>query len=73
MKQQIKTAIFDNELCSNDCLLRTVPLEVGFVPPTWLSVIDVAILKKLDILEIEVMRLIQLIDADFRSNTESIS
>jgi len=63
--EHYKTAIFDDELCSIDCLLRTVPLEVGFVPLTWLSVTDVTILKKLCILEIDVIRLIQLMDADF--------
>ena len=29
--EHYKTAIFDEDLCSMDCLLRTVPLEVGFV------------------------------------------
>ena len=56
--EHYKTAIFDDELCSIACLLRTVPLEVGFVPHTWLSVTDVAILKKLGMMEIDVMRLI---------------
>ena len=46
---------FDEELCFIDCLLHTVPLEVGFVPPTWMPVTDVAILKKIGMLEIDVM------------------
>ena len=52
--------------------MQTVPLEVGFVPPSWLSVTDVAvaILKKLGILEIDLMRLIQLMDAQFQMNNK---
>jgi len=30
--EHYKTAIFNEELCSMDCLLRAVLLEVGFVP-----------------------------------------
>ena len=55
--EHYKTAIFDDEHCSIDCLLRTVPLEVGLVPPTWLSVTDVVILRKRGMFEIDVMRL----------------
>ena len=55
-----------------NCLLRTVSLEVGVVPPTWMLVTDVAILKKLGVLEVYVMRLIQLMDANFQSNNKLI-
>ena len=70
--EHYKMAILDDELCSIDCLLRTVPLEVGFVPPTWLSVTDIAILKKLGMLEIDEMRLIQFIYVDFQSNNKLV-
>ena len=70
--EHYKTAIFDEELCSMDCRLRTFLLEVGFVPPTWISVTDVAILKKLGMLEIDVMRFIQLMDTDFQSNNKLV-
>ena len=37
-----------------------------------MPVTDVVILKKLDMLEIDVMRLIQLMDADFQSNNKLV-
>ena len=68
--EHYKSAIFDSQLCQIDHLLRTVPLEIGFVPPSWLSITDVAILKKLGVLEIDLMRLIQLMDAEFQMNNK---
>ena len=47
--EHYKSAIFDPDLCKIDHLLQTAPLEVKFVPPSWLSITDVAILKKLGI------------------------
>ena len=70
--EHYKTSIFDDELCSVDCLFRTIPLAVGFVTLIWMSVNDVAILKKLGMLEIDVMRIIQLMGADFQSNNKLV-
>ena len=53
--EHYKTAIFDDDMCSIDYLLRTVLPEVGFVPPTWMMVTDVTILKKICMLKIKVM------------------
>jgi hypothetical protein len=45
--EHYKTACLDNDLYEVDTLLRNLPLLFGFVPPSWLSITDVEILKNL--------------------------
>jgi hypothetical protein len=45
---------------------------VGFVPPSWLSITDVEVLKKLDIYDIEQMRAVQLFAAEFNITNKLI-
>jgi hypothetical protein len=50
--EHYKTACLDNNLNEVDTLLRNLPLLIGFVPPSWLSITDVetlgTTLRKLD-------------------------
>jgi hypothetical protein len=43
--EHYKTACVNNNLNEADTLLRNLPLLFGFVPPSWLSITDVKILK----------------------------
>ena len=60
-----ETAVFDPNLNEYDCMMRTSPLEFGLAPSQWLSITDIEILKKAGVLEIDDMRLIQLIHPEF--------
>jgi hypothetical protein len=70
--EHYKTACLDNDLNEVDALLRNLPLLFGFVPPSWLSITDVEILKKLGIYDIEQMRAVQLFAAEFNITNKMI-
>jgi hypothetical protein len=50
--EHYQTACLNEYLNEVDILLPNVPIQVGFVPPSWLSITYVEILKKLDIYDI---------------------
>ena len=62
-----KCAVHDTALASIDTLLRNTPLQIGFVPERWKQITDVEILKKPGVYNVDKMRLIQLMPADFQA------
>ena len=62
------TAVSDPTLNNYDCLLRSAQLEFRFAPCSSLSVHGIEILKKLGMIGIDDMRLIQLIHPVFQIN-----
>jgi hypothetical protein len=53
-----------------DMRLRSIPLEVGFIPDDWKTIADVKILKKAGVVNVDKMRLIQLMRSDFQINNK---
>ena len=51
-------SIYDPILNKVDCMMRSVPLEFAFTPPSWCYITDVEILKRTERINIEDMRLI---------------
>ena len=67
-----KSSIHDSMLVETDVLLRQLPLKLGFVPKSWCHITDVEILKKANVYDVDQMRLIQLMDAEFNMNNKFI-
>ena len=67
-----KIACEDNNLCDIDAFLREAPLQVGFSPDTWRKITDVEILKKLQVFDVDKMRLIQLMVAPYNANNKML-
>ena len=59
---------FNPTLNEVNCMMRSVPLEFAFTPPSWCYITDVEILKRLGRINIEDMRLIQLMHLKYKSN-----
>lgn len=67
-----RSAIHDTSLVETDVILRTTPLELGFAPTQWCNITDIEILKKTNVYDVDQMRLIQLMDAEFNMNNKMI-
>ena len=65
-----KCATHNDTLSAVDLLLRTAPVEIGFVPQSWCSILDIEILKKYGVFDIDKMRLIQVMHAVFQINNK---
>jgi hypothetical protein len=65
-----KTALYDEGLCDLDLALRSMPIQVGFIPDLWKIITDVEILKKDNVFDVDKMRLIQLMMADYQINNK---
>jgi hypothetical protein len=65
-----KSVLKDKYLVHMDMGLRSIPLEVDFIPDDWKTIIDVEILKKAGVLNVDKMRLIQLMRSDFQINKD---
>ena len=52
--------------------MRSVPLESAFTPPRWCYITDVEILKRAGRINIEDMRLIQLMHPEFQINNKLV-
>ena len=65
-----KCATHSEVLSAVDLLLRNVPVKIGFTPPSWCSVLDIEILKKYGVFDIDKMRLIQVMHAVFQINNK---
>ena len=63
---------FDPTLNDIDYMMRSVPLEFAFTPKKWCSLDDLEILKKAGRINIEEMRLIQLMHPDYQINNTNI-
>ena len=68
-----KSSIHDSSIVETDLLLRSLPLELGFAPRAWCNITDVEILKKSNVYDVDKMRLIQLMDAEFNMNNKFIA
>ena len=67
-----RSSIHDEDLVETDILLRGLPLELGFAPELWCNITDIEILKKANVYDVDQMRLIQLMDAEFNMNNKMI-
>ena len=68
--EHYKSAIFDNSLNYYDCMMRSIPTEIGLVPPTWCAITDVKIQKCSGKISIDNMRSIQLMHPEFQINNK---
>ena len=55
-----------------DCMMRSVPLEFAFTPSSWCHITDVEILKRVGRINIEDMRLIQLMHPEYQINNKLV-
>jgi hypothetical protein len=62
----------DKELATIDALLRELPYKWGFSPKAWQTITDMAILKKTGVYDVELMRTIQLMQAEFNMNNKKL-
>jgi hypothetical protein len=67
-----KSVMKDKFLVHMDTRLRSIPLEVGFIPDDWKTITDVEISKKAGVLNVDKMRLIQLMTPDFQINNKML-
>jgi hypothetical protein len=67
-----KAAATDNILCEFDAILRSLPYQFGFPPQLWQNILDVEILKKAIVFDIEKMRTITLMNAEFNMNNKQL-
>jgi hypothetical protein len=65
-----KTGIENNIITWFDAKLRDLPYKYGFSPVTWQQIVDVEILKKAGVYDIEKMRTIILLNAEFNINNK---
>ena len=65
-----KSTIFDESLNYCDCMMRCIPTEIGFFPPTCCVMIDVQIQKHSGKICINDMRSIQLMHPEFQINNK---
>jgi hypothetical protein len=62
----------DPELNEIDTLMRQLPYHFGFSPASWQKITDVEILKKIGVYDVEKMRTIQLMNAEFNMNNKKL-
>ena len=67
-----KCCSFNPTLNEIDCTMRTALLEFAFTPKKWLTLDDLEILKKAGRINIEEMRLIQLMHPEYQINSKNI-
>lgn len=64
----IITSVLDPMFNVFDTTMRALPLELGFVSGDWQTITDVEIFKKAGSYDVDKMRLIQLMPAEFNMN-----
>jgi hypothetical protein len=67
-----KAAAQDDYLAQFDATLRSLPYQHGFVPAAWVPTTDVEILKKAGVYDVEKMRTILLMNAEFNMNNKKL-
>jgi hypothetical protein len=68
-----KSVLQDKHLTRMDVRMRSLPLEVGFIPDKcWKQITDVEILKKSGVYHVNKMHLIQLMRSDFQINNKML-
>ena len=55
-----------------DCMMRSTPLEFAFTPPSWCYITNVGFLKQVGRINIEDMRLIQLMHLEYQINSKLV-
>ena len=55
-----------------DAILRSLPYQFGFAPEAWKDIVNVEILKKAGVYDIEKMRTITLMHAEFNMNNKKL-
>jgi len=61
---------YHKQLLEVDMTLHTVPFEMGFAPTPWEPMTDFELLKKLGVFDIELMRTIELMAAQYNMNNK---
>ena len=67
-----KAASENPTLAEMDRILRELPYKHGFSPEMWQSITDFEILKKLGVYDVEKMRTLQLMVAEFNMNNKKM-
>ena len=62
----------DLAIAAIDTLFRQLPYQHGFSPESWQMITDVEILKKAGVYDVELMRTIQLMHAEFNANNKKL-
>ena len=62
----------DPDLNAMDTIFRQLPYHHGFSPDSWQTITDVEILKKSGVYDVEKMRTIQLMEAEFNMNNKKL-
>ena len=65
-------SVYDPILNKVDCMIRSVPLEFVFTHPRWCYITDVEILKQAGRINIEDMKLIQLMHLEYQINNKLV-
>ena len=63
---------FNPTLNEVDCMMRSSPLEFAFTPSSWCYITNVEILKRAGRINIDEMRLIQLMHPEYQINNKSV-
>jgi hypothetical protein len=66
-----KAGATDDLISQFDVTLRALPYQHGFTPAAWIPMTDVAILKKAGVYDVEKMRTILLMNAEFNINNKN--
>ena len=61
---------YNKEVRTIDTIMRSLPREIGFSPEAWQVITDFQILKKPGVYDIDKMRIIQLMHAEFNANNK---
>ena len=67
-----KAGATDDLIAQFDATLRSLPYQHGFTPAAWIPMTDVAILKKAGVYDVEKMRTILLMNAEFNMNNKKL-
>ena len=67
-----KAASKERDISKFDANIRSLPYKYGFSPKNWQTITDVEILEKTGVHDIEKMRTIQLMNAEFNMNNKKL-
>ena len=70
-KQNTQTSCDSSQLPVN-MMLHTIPFEMGFAPTPWEPMTDFELLKKLGVFDVELMRTIELMAAQYNMNIKRL-
>ena len=63
---------YHKQLLEVDMTLHTVPFKMGFAPTPWEPMTDFELLKKLGVFDVELMRTIELMAAQYNMNNKRL-